>query len=45
MYRLHSELVFLLAQAGVQAKKTLAYYEICPFSVHYESVMIYDTGP
>ncbi len=25
--------------------KTLAYYEICPFSVNYESVMFYDTGP
>jgi hypothetical protein len=25
-------------------RKTLAYY-ICPFSVHYDSVMFYSTGP
>jgi hypothetical protein len=25
--------------------KTLAYYEICPFFVHYESKMFYSTGP
>jgi len=23
----------------------LAYYKICPFAVHYESVMFYRTGP
>ncbi len=26
-------------------EETPAYYVICPFSVHYESVMFYDTGP
>jgi hypothetical protein len=26
-------------------EKALAYYEICPFSVYYESVMLYSTGP
>ncbi len=47
MYRLRSKLVSLLAQASVfvQAKKTLAYYKICPFSVNYESKMFYGTGP
>jgi hypothetical protein len=43
-----SKLVSFLAQASmfVQAQRhSLAYYEICPFSVNYESVMFYDTGP
>jgi len=26
------------------SKTTLAYYEICPFSVDYEFVMLYSTG-
>jgi len=26
-------------------KKTPAYYEICTFSVNYESVMFYSSGP
>jgi len=25
--------------------KALAYYEICPFAEHYESVVFYSTGP
>jgi hypothetical protein len=37
--------VSLLAQASVSSQKALAYFEICPFSVNYESVMFYDTGP
>jgi hypothetical protein len=43
-----SKLVSFLAQASVfvQAQRhSLAYFEICPFSVNYESVMFYDTGP
>jgi hypothetical protein len=24
--------------------KTLAWYKICPFTVHYESVMFYSSG-
>jgi hypothetical protein len=26
-------------------RKKLAYYEICPFTLNYESVMVYCTGP
>ncbi len=26
-------------------KKTLAYHEIGPFSINYETVMFYSTGP
>jgi hypothetical protein len=26
------------------SKKTLSYYGLCPFSVHYESVMFYSAG-
>jgi hypothetical protein len=26
-------------------ENTLAYYEICPFAVNYESVMSFSTGP
>jgi len=28
-----------------QQYKALAYYEICPFAVHYKSVISYSTGP
>jgi hypothetical protein len=53
MYELRSKLVSLLAQASVfvqaqcvyPSQKTLAYNEICPFSVDYESVRFYNTGP
>ncbi len=33
-----------LSQGQQLAKKTLAYYKICPFSVHYKSLMFYSTG-
>ncbi len=42
MHRLHNKPVSLLAQASMFV---LAYYEIWPFPVNYESVMLYDTGP
>jgi len=29
----------------VTVEKTLTYHEICPFSINYESVMFYSTGP
>ncbi len=48
MYRLYSKILSLLAQASVcvyPSQKAIAYYEICPFSVNYESVIFYDTGP
>jgi hypothetical protein len=40
--------VCLFVQARVFAtdnRKDCAYYEIWPFSVNYESVMFYSTGP
>jgi hypothetical protein len=38
--------VFAFSGKGVcPSLETLAYYEICPFPVNYESVMFYSTGP
>ena len=38
----------MFAQASVlvtnNREKTLAYYEVCPFSVNYGSVMFYSTA-
>jgi hypothetical protein len=56
MYGLRCKLVSLLAQASIffqacqakhvcPSKKTLAYYEICPFSLNYECTVFYNTGP
>jgi hypothetical protein len=44
-YGFRSKLVCLSKPEKVTDKKTLAYYEICPFSVHYKSVKFYSTGP
>ncbi len=47
MYVFRSKLMCLseLVEAIVDSNKTLAYDEIYPFTVHYESVMFYSTGP
>jgi hypothetical protein len=47
MYGLRNMLVCLSEPVQVtdNNKTTLAYYEICPFSVDYELVMFYRTGP
>jgi hypothetical protein len=47
MYGARSKLVCFSKPVKVTGgyKKTLAYYEFCPYSMTYKYVMFYSTGP
>ncbi len=45
MYIFHSKLVRLYSRVKGTDDRKDTYYEICPFSANYESVMFYSTGP
>jgi hypothetical protein len=47
MYGLCGKLMSLTKPLEVidNSNKTLAYYGLCPFTIHYKSIMYYCTGP